>query len=137
MIRNFATAIALTAALAGCAPATMQELRLKPGGEANFQSPQNYQAVYRTILSNARRCYQAGMITAQMIVQGDLYTDTQTGEVTVALHGGLGVSTYLGVDIKSIGNDVTEVKIFSSSSNLAAAKAIRAWVETKSDSCTV
>ena len=135
-MKNFAMAIALTAVLAGCAPATMQELRRKPGGEAKFQSPENYQLVYRTILNNARRCYQTGLVTAQMIVQGDLYTDIKTGEVTVALHGGLGVSTYLGIDIRAIGDEMTEVKIFSSSSNLAAARAVRAWVDKKSEGCS-
>lgn len=137
---NFRAPIAATlvvALLAGCAPATMRELRQKPGSEVSFQTMQNYQAVYRTVLSNARRCHQFGMITAQWVVQGDLYTDTQAGEVTVALHGGLGVSTYLGVDIKAIGSHMTEVRVVSFSSNRDTTRAVQGWVEGRSNRCSL
>jgi hypothetical protein len=111
MIKKFSVIILLVALVTGCAPATFGELRKKPGGgEASFQATQNYASVYRTILTNARKCYQGGAITAQLIVQGDLYPDTKSGEITVALHGGLGVDTYLGIDIKAIDDGNTTVK---------------------------
>lgn len=98
-------------ALAGCAPATMQGVRdLGPQKTYSFVVDQGYQAVYRTVLSQARKCYQTGMITAQMVVQGDLYHDTKSGTVSVALHGGLGVDTYQVIDITADGNSKTTIK---------------------------
>lgn len=135
MLRIFAITLAVVGTLVGCAPATMQEIREKPKGEVSFRAAQSYQSVYRTILSNARRCYQSTMIGAQMIVQGDLYTDTRTAEVVLSLHGALGANTLLGIDIKAISDDLTEVKAVSGTSNLATARAVQAWVENKSDSC--
>lgn len=131
--------ILLVALVTGCAPATFGELRKKPGGgEASFQATQNYASVYRTILTNARKCYQGGAITAQLIVQGDLYPDTKSGEITVALHGGLGVDTYLGIDIKAIDDGNTTVKMYSALSSWSGSmKTIQAWVEGKSTACKV
>lgn len=128
MLRYFPL-VALTVFLTSCAPATFQGLRAAPAGEFKIEVAMNYQPVYRTILANARRCYQSGLITAQMIVQGDLYTDTQSAEITVALHGGLGVDTYLGVDIKSLTDDLTEIRTFYALSTWKpAARAVVEWL---------
>ncbi len=42
------------------------------------------------------------MISTQMNVQGDLYDDLKEGNITVALHGGLGVDTHLTIDTKQL-----------------------------------
>ncbi len=132
------TSIAVLLAIAGCAPATMQGLRANPGGHIRFEVAKNYQGVYRTILANSRRCYQGGMITAQVIVQGDLFTDTKTAEITTALHGGLGVDTYIGVDIKALNEEKTEVRVFYAlSSWQGQARAAKAWVERDATDCSV
>jgi hypothetical protein len=128
----------LNLSLAACAPATLQGLRERPAGQLKFEVAKSYQPVYRTILSNARRCHQTGLITAQMIVQGDLYTDTRTAEITVALHGGLGVDTHLGIDIKALSDESTEVRTFYAlSSWKATARAVEAWVRDGSTECRV
>lgn len=132
----FACACAAAAALAGCAPATMQGLREKPGGSGSFEAAQDYQRVYRTVLDNARRCYQHGMVTATMVVQGDLFTDTRTGVVTVALHGGMGVDTHLGVDVKSLGENRTQVTTYHAMSGWSDSPAmVRQWVLDGSAEC--
>lgn len=96
--------------LAGCAPATMQGVRdLGPDKAYSFTAPQGYQAVYRDILEQVRKCHQGGMITAQMVVQGDLYHDTKSGSISVALHGGFGVDTYQVIDIAAIDDSSTSV----------------------------
>lgn len=132
---RFLAAAAVAITLSGCAPATVQQLREQPKGQLTFQVAQNYQAVYRTILRSARKCHQGGLIAAQMVVQGDLYSDLQTGEVVVALHGAAGVDTHLGIDIKAVADNVTEVKVYSAFSNLATSRAVQAWVEKNSDAC--
>jgi hypothetical protein len=131
------TAALLLAALTGCAPATLQGLREKPTGTGQFEVDQNYQQVYRTVITNARKCWQSGLITAQMVVTGDLFTDTKAGEVTVALHGAAGVDTYLGVDIKAVADDRTQVRTYYAMSSWAAGPAaIESWVRTGSTTCS-
>ena len=80
-----------------------------PDRRYSFTVQENYQPVYRKILAQERKCYQTGMITAQMVVQGDLYHDTKSGEITVALHGGAGVNTYQVIDIEAIDDMRTKV----------------------------
>lgn len=58
--------------VAGCAPSTVQGLREKHHGKVIFEVQENYQPVYRKIVTNARDRFQAGLITAQMIVQGTI-----------------------------------------------------------------
>lgn len=127
-------AMAALVILAGCAPATMQGLR-EQGTHESFEVDQNYQAVYRTVIANARKCWQAGMITAQMMVTGDLYTDIQSAEVTAALHGAAGVDTYLGIDIKALGEARTKVTTFHSATWGKAAQAVEQWFTKGHSEC--
>ena len=102
--------VAFAAPLSGCAPSTAAGVReMGPERRYAFIAAQDYQSVYRKILEQARKCYQTGMITAQMVVQGDLYHDTRSGTVTVALHGGLGVDTYQVIDVSAIDESQTRV----------------------------
>lgn len=80
-----------------------------PTRQVSFSVPENYQPVYRKVLSQARKCWQTGMITAQMVVQGDLFHDTQSGTITIALHGGFGVDTYQVIDISAIDERNTKI----------------------------
>lgn len=98
------------AALAGCAPTTAAGVRaLGPERAYVFEAPENYQAVYRKVLERSRTCFQVGALTAQMVVQGDLYHDIRSGTITVALHGGLGIDTYRVVDITAHDDARTKV----------------------------
>lgn len=80
-----------------------------PSRMVEFVAPENYQPVYRKALDQARKCWQTGMITAQMVVQGDLYHDIKSGTITVALHAGYGVDTYQVIDISAIDEHSTKV----------------------------
>lgn len=100
----------ISLSLTGCAPSTAGGVRaMGPTRQVEFVAPENYQPVYRKTLEQARKCWQSGMITAQMVVQGDLYHDTKSGTITVALHGGLGVDTYQVIDITAIDENHTKV----------------------------
>ena len=98
--------------VAGCAPSSSQGLKNKHCGKDVFEVHENYQPAYRRILQKTRANYQTGMITAQMMVQGDIYTDTESGNVTVALHGGLGVDTYVTMDIAALSDTSTKVTAY-------------------------
>ena len=126
----------LALAIVACAPATIEGLRNNHANRYTFQVNENYQPVYRKILSAARKCYQTGLITAQMVVQGDLYHDIRKGNVTVALHGGLGVDTHMAIDISSLDHEKTEIVVFNAISTWnSAAQAVREWVEENSIAC--
>lgn len=123
--------------LNGCAPSTAMGVRqMEQERQYVFVAPENYQPVYRKIIDQARKCYQTGMITAQMVVQGDLYHDTKSGTVTVALHGGLGVDTYQVIDVSAI--DEKQTKVIGHYSLGPVAKygqALKEWVLEDSTEC--
>lgn len=74
-----------------------------------FTAPENYQAVYRKVLDQSRKCWQSSGIAAQLMVQGDLFDDIRSGTVTVAMHGMYGVDTYQVIDITAIDDAQTKV----------------------------
>lgn len=124
--------------LFGCAPATVQGLRENHAGKITFDVDENYQSVYRKVLTPARDCWQSGLITAQMVVQGDLYTDTWRGNVTVALHSGAGVDTYFTVDVEALSEAKTRVTVYHAFRNQErAAQAVELWVKQNSKLCRV
>lgn len=119
-----------------CAPATIEGLRKDHANSYTFEVGENYQPIYRKILSTARKCYQTGMITAQMVVQGDLYHDIKSGNVTVALHGGFGVDTHMTIDISALNDEKTRIVVFNAISTWnSAGRAVREWVEENSTQC--
>lgn len=124
-------------ATTGCAPATLQELRSRAEPpDAEFTTNQPYQAVYRTISEMSRKCFQGGLFTGQMVVQSDLYTDIKTGQVSVALHGGFGVDTYLGTDIAALSEQTTGVKVYAGIRTWKfKVPQVQRWVETGDRSC--
>jgi hypothetical protein len=114
----------------------VQALRQEAAGKYTYQFDSNYQQVYRTIVDRARACWQTGMITAQMVVQGDLYTDIRSGTISVALHGGFGVDTYLAIDIVAIGDARTVVHAYYAAQSWEpGARAVKAWVTGTSQEC--
>lgn len=138
-MKKILTIFALVIALLGCAPATLDGVR-KMGADRSytFTAPQNYQQVYRTVLDQARKCYQTGMITAQMVVQGDLYHDIKSGTVSVALHGGLGVDTYQVIDISEAGENNTKiVGHYSLGSVRDYGSLLESWVLAGNKECRV
>lgn len=131
-------ALALICLLTACAPATMQGVREKHSGEYSFTANESYQAVYRTVLHQARDCFATGMITAQVIVDGDLYTDIKSGNISVALHGGAGVDTYLVIDIKESTPTSSKVTVYNSLSTWErSARAVEGWILHGSTECKV
>lgn len=123
--------------LYGCAPTTAIGVR-EMGAERRvaFEAPANYQAVYRKVLDQSRKCWQSGMVTAQMVVTGDLYTDIRSGTITVAMHGALGVDTYQVIDISAL--DDTRSKVvghYAAGPVEQFGHALRQWVLADATDC--
>ena len=72
-----------------------------------------------------------------MVVQDELYHDIKSGSVSVALHGGLGVSTYLTIDFLALNDNETKVSVFTALSNWkSTGDAVIEWVEDGSTKCS-
>ena len=127
--------LSLCLVVTGCAP-TSQALRENPKNSYEFLAEENYQSVYRKILPVARKCYQGGLITAQMVVQDELYHDIKSGSVSVALHGAFGVETYLTIDVLGLNNSRTKISVFTSRNWKAVGDAVIEWVEDGSTKCS-
>ncbi|WP_345195012.1 BPTD_2524 family lipoprotein [Kistimonas scapharcae] len=122
--------------VAGCAPSSHQALTRDYADRQQYTVNENYQSVYRRIQANARRCYETGLITAQMQVRSDLYTDIREGVISVVLSGGLGIDTYLGIEVKAIDDDHTRVTVYNALSSWNKAQpVIRRWVENTGNDC--
>ena len=131
------TIIILSIAVSACAPSTAGGVRaMGITRQVAFEAPENYQQVYRKILEPARKCWQTGMITAQMGVQGDLFHDTKSGIITVALHGGFGVDTYQVIDISAIDDQHTKIVGHYSLGPVAQyGQTLKEWVLENSNEC--
>jgi len=133
MRKKFAMMGLTLAGLIGCTPATMQSLRSNPAAQVRFETAQNYQSVYRTVITSARRCYNQ----APLLVQGDLFSDIKSAEVTVAWTTAIGGhDVHMGIDIKAINDGLTEVRIYTAKSSESAPKTVRSWIENDATSCT-
>lgn len=114
--------------LAGCATTPSELRNAGPEHRATFVMQQNYQSAYREILARQRACEQASLITASYVVQGDLFTDIQSGTITTALHGATGVVTETVIDIKAAGEGASEVVISTARNAARYAAGVRKWL---------
>lgn len=72
--------------LTGCVgvAATEADLRRNPHTRDMTTTTRNYRDVYRTVVANARRCWEGQMLgSSAKVVRADLYEDLQRGEVTL------------------------------------------------------
>ena len=114
MIRKIQLILFACLAVSSCAPNSARALKQSQNVEkVSFETPQNYQAAYRAIVTQARICFVTGMITAQMEVVGDLYTDIREGHITQQLSGGAGVDTYMTTDIKFVSEHESSIDIYA------------------------
>src|SRR5262245_65809230 len=90
---------------AGCA-GTPEGVRENPGAQpTRFTRDENYQAVYRRLLAQARKCWAEGPVEA------NLYQDTRTGEIAMALYGFMGGRTiFLVIDIAADGDKTRVIR---------------------------
>ena len=124
--------------LTACAPSTVKALKDDPSGRISFDVPLNYQGVYRTVLERAQTCYTSGLITAYTTAQGNLYSDIKEGDVSIETHGGLGISVYAAINIKSVSENETRVTTFYASSTWKNTPDIVAnWIKNNSNECSV
>jgi hypothetical protein len=124
--------------LVGCAPATIEGLRRGHAQSYELVANQNYHLhpVYRQIRYQVRKCYLTRMITAQLVIRGGLFSNLKRGNVNIARHGGLGVETYMAIDIEAVDRIMTRVVVYNTFSTWnTAASAVKEWVLEESSIC--
>lgn len=128
---------AVLVALVGCTPATQEGVRaLSPDRSVVFVANDNYQAVYRRILEQERKCYQVGMATGQLIAQGDIYTDIKSGAISLTSYSGLGVNIIQLIDVSFINENTTKIIARYPVGNIDDhVKILRAWVVDGDTGC--
>lgn len=124
--------------LSACTPNTAGGVRSSQSSKIiTFLFDENYQPVYRKILEQSRKCNETGMITAQLLVKNDLYTDIKQGTISVELHGALGVNVYQVIDVKYLEENKTEVKVYyAMASHSRHANTIPKWVTENYKECS-
>lgn len=117
-------AVVVASLLGGCAQMSAQGIR-QTGTKHSFTVNMNYQAAYRTLSDEMRRCMQFGVITATVIVQSDLYTDIRKAVITPTMHGGLGAMPLFVVDVVGLEGDLTRIDVITKNDNPGEAKGLQ------------
>ena len=136
---NYSSGVSIVLALltAGCvAPATMPALREEmKTPQVEFTLGQSYQSVYRKLVENARRCCKTGLFGGQRQLDTDIFDDSKTAVLTLSVNSFNGVNVYVGVDIKALDRDRSDVRIFAVKGMEAHAVAIKGWLEQNATTC--
>jgi hypothetical protein len=80
-----------------------------------------FDASYRDARQYAKECFQAGLITAEIKVDADLFTDIKRGEIRIYLMGALGKQDQFEIDIEAQPKESTKLTVRQSSRVLVAA----------------
>lgn len=128
-------ALATLALLTGCAASTPDEARsMGDDRRVVFTVPDGYQAVYRRMVEIQRRCYQANLITASMIVNADLYPDTRSGQITVGLYG-IAVQIHQVIDIQGLDDGTRVTAIFPLGNVRKQGERVNGWANGTRTDC--
>lgn len=102
----------------------------------DFVVEQNYLAAYQKILKRGRECIKPGL-TAQMVVEGSVFNESQVADVTVVLYGIFSRYPHLLIKIEAIEKNRSKVSVSNTLPRWNAyAKAVNTWVDDKTSSCT-
>jgi hypothetical protein len=126
----------LLALLTGCASITSQQLRDDPGEVFTFDVAHPYQAVYRTILAQARTCFPSPGMFVTIVVDGDLYTDTASGQIAVDLYASGRQVAVVAYDVTALPTGQTRVRGYAYSHDWGRrARAAQSWVTSGAKDC--
>jgi len=130
---HFVVALLIFTTVVSCAPSTIQGLREKHEGLISLITDEDYQAVYRKCLTQAKNCNWA-----PINIEGDIFTDVKTGNISVVNHWGLGIDYLMMIDISAVTISKTHVDIYYAVSHWRPlASAVEHWLKENSTSCKV
>jgi hypothetical protein len=95
-----------------------------------------YENAYRVVVSESRRCFEKLLPGASVTVRADLYSESKSGEVSVAGATLDSSITELLFDIRAIDSSTSEVRlIYRKQSSQSVERALRAWLEGNTTVC--
>lgn len=105
--------------LSGCMASTYNEMITKPDIiKKAYIVEQNYQILYKNALDMSDKCYATGMLTAAIIADGQLFTESKSARISIYLMGGLGKQMHHGAEIKAINTNRSELTLYTEFNNL-------------------
>lgn len=135
MKKTIIAAFSIIAILSGCASSTPEEARaLGPERQYQFSVSDDYQVVYRRIVDASRKCHQANLLTATMMVNSDLYPDTRTGTISVGLYG-VTTAIYQVIDVRGTDTGTTVHAAFPIGPVSAFGDRLKAWATGGHQEC--
>lgn len=106
--------IVLIMIFSGCMASSFNEMVKKPSiHKKSYIIKQNYQKLYKNSLNMAEQCYEHGMLTAAIVSDGQLFTETKSARISIYLIGGFGKQMHHGATFRAIDNNTTELVLFS------------------------
>jgi hypothetical protein len=110
--------------ITGCVT-TAEELSATSDHKATISTNQNYQSVYRNVLTEAKNCY-AGMqnLAVSNVVEGQLYSDLKFGEISY-FQENLSRIYYAVVKVEKVGSGSKASISVGSQMSWAAEKTLR------------
>ncbi|MFT3964110.1 hypothetical protein [Propionivibrio sp.] len=119
--------------VAGCAPMTAREIR-EQSAPKSFSVGQDYQAAYRSLLEEMRRCFQFGSIGSTWLVQGDLHQDLKKGVIEVTVLSGI-TTTLLVVDVLDAGSGTARIDVMDKPGQSSSFARVRGFAESGTPMC--
>ena len=129
--------VVLVSVLSGCASTvSVADLRTVNEGSAVVQARMTYEKAYRVVASESRRCFERTLPGATVTVRADLFSDSKSGEVSVAGSTLTSSIAELLFEIRAIDSSTSEIRMFyRKQSSQSVERAMRAWLEGNTTVC--
>lgn len=132
--------LALAAALTGCAggASTLRELKADPVTHNTFKVEQNYEDLYRHLLSMSRDCFAQGMFGAQIAVVGDLSTRAKAGEIRVEFQGAPSNRVLEALTVEEVAPGASLVNVYTGRHQGGVKRwaSVKRWALERADTCS-
>lgn len=94
-----------------------------------------YQEVYRSVREYVKRCMQTGLITAEIKVDAELFTDLKQAEIDIYMQGMLGRIDYFKIQITSTSTKFTSLAVQKGTGSATSFASIHEAAQGNSPSC--
>lgn len=137
-ISTAVTIVISLAVLPACAPKNIKDLKGKNlNNKHEFIVNDNYQPVHRKLLDQAKECWSTYLLTAQYVVQNELYPDTKTATISSEFHSAFGTEVYKLIEIREISEKQTQVITYWHRGNSEKlGEIVKRWAINNSTSCS-
>lgn len=118
----------ISLSLTACAPTSLRQLRQEAAGKFTFEIDEDYQVVFRKIVTQCRECYHEGLYT-------DVFNDINTAHVFYSPYNAYG-EILIAIDIEGLPGLKTRVTSYYGLVNWKNnAAAVEKWLEDGYNEC--